>query len=112
MAIVRFDYDKHRESDGDAEHEDTTCVVVFGNRTLGFVNTEEEVDYSNPEKEQITFLVEEDLEEDEMQKLLVMQVDMPFAFTLIKQAFDALHNEDTLEMVIDTGTEETETWLF
>ncbi len=112
MGIVRFDYDKYRESDGDAEHEDTTCVVVFGNRTLGFVNTEEEIDYSNPEKEQVTFLVEEGLKDNDMESLLVMQVDMPFAFTLIQQAFDALDNGDTLEMVIDTGTEETETWLF
>lgn len=112
MAIIRFDYDKYRESDGDAEHEDTTCVVVFGNRTLGFMNTDDVIDYSNPDEKQITFLVKEGFNNDEIKNLLIMQVDMPFAFTLIKQSFEALNNGDTLEMIIDTGVEETETWLF
>ncbi len=112
MAIIRFDYHKYRESDGDAEHEDTTCVVVFGNRTLGFMNTDDVIDYSNPDEKQITFLVKEGFNSDESKNLLIMQVDMPFAFTLIKQSFDALNNGDTLEMIVDTGVEETETWLF
>lgn len=109
--IVKFDEFRYRKADADVNNNEEMCVMVFGERTLGFVHNPK-ANISSPEEEDITYLIDEWGQENEDEVSIVIEVDLAYSFSLINQCYEVLGSGDKLSMEVQFPGKDIEEYIF
>ena len=108
---IKFDEFSYRLEDADVNNNEEMCVMVFGERTLGFVHNAK-ANINSPEEEDITYLIDEWDGENEDEVSVVLEVDLAYAFSLIRQCYEVLENGDKLSMEVQFPGKDIEEYIF